>query len=150
MDIHRISKTSKPFQPFHQHRVVNYQTGKVHRGHASPRCMGATNVALYFGSFQPVTCKKCLAAHPEDAWPTPQRAVTELGKWVIFDFGFASYGFCKVNGGGWRAVGSGVGIPTLACGGRENKTYRQMINSVIWYINNGHSWKGVNTHCSLK
>lgn len=149
----QASTSHKPFQPYAEHRVMNVYSDVVHLGHLTPKCMGATWISSYVGSFQPVTCKRCLERHPEAAWPTPQRATTELGKWVIMDFGFAIVAACKVFGGGWRATvtpaSKGAALPVVYCGGKGSKTYRQIFNSLIQYINNGLSWKAKTTFCAI-
>jgi hypothetical protein len=139
----------KPIQPSF-HRVLNVTTGRVHLGYHVPACSPANSPSSYTGTFRAVNCPDCLALAPEAAWPTPQRETTELGKWVIMDFGFCFVAVCKATAGGWRGVvtpaeGYEDTIKALHCGGKEVVSYRRLFGRIIHYINNGHSWKSATT-----
>lgn len=131
-------------------RVMNLTTNRVHVGYHTPDCSPSNSRLSYTGSFRAVSCPHCLALHPEAMWPTPQRETTEEGKWAILDFGFCFVAACQTKDGGWKGVVTPSAefegrIKSVYCGGKRKKTFRQIFNSVFWYINNGYSWKSATT-----
>lgn len=136
------------------HRVMNINTGTVHVGYNCPACMAATPFAVsrHTGTFRAVSCKKCLAAHPEGAWPTPQRENTynEDGyvdcRWIVLDFGYCFVAAGKTVDGFWRGMVTpapefeGI-IRPVRIGGSKGKNYRQIFEAIARYIGNGYMWK---------